>query len=76
MIRRPVKIGVAGTHSTGKSSFLEALGPALQELGLSAIAIGGLAERAKALGFPILAGHTFDSTLWIVAEGLRQEAEA
>jgi hypothetical protein len=76
VIRRPVKIGVAGTHSTGKSSFLMALAPVLQQLGLKAATIGGLAERAKALGFPILADHTFDSTLWIIAEGLRQEAEA
>jgi hypothetical protein len=76
VIRRPVKIGVAGTHSTGKSSFLMALAPVLQELGLKAATIGGLAERAKALGFPILADHNFDSTLWIIAEGLRQEAEA
>lgn len=76
MIRRPIKIGVAGTHSTGKSSFLEALAPVLQQLGLSATTIGGLAERAKALGFPILADHNFDSTLWIMAEGMRQEAEA
>jgi hypothetical protein len=76
VIHRPIKIGVAGTHSTGKSSFLEALAPVLRQLGLAAITIGGLAERAKALGFPILADHTFDSTLWIMAEGMRQEAEA
>jgi hypothetical protein len=76
VIRRPIKIGVAGTHSTGKSSFLEALAPVLQQLCLKPANIGGLADRAKALGFPILADHTFDSTLWIMAEGLRQEAEA
>jgi AAA domain len=74
--RRAIKIGVAGTHSTGKSSFLELLSPVLRQYGLSAITIGGLAERAKALGFPILAEHTFDSALWIMAEGLRREAEA
>jgi hypothetical protein len=74
--RRPIKIGVAGTHSTGKSSFLKALALVLQQHGLSVTTISGLAERAKAQGFPILADHTFDSTLWIMAEGLRQEAEA
>ncbi|WP_190234331.1 hypothetical protein, partial [Mesorhizobium sp. M4A.F.Ca.ET.050.02.1.1] len=27
-------------------------------------------------GFPILTNHTYESTLWIIAEGMRQEAEA
>jgi hypothetical protein len=76
VIRRPVKIGVAGTHSTGKSSFLKALAPILQQLDLKPTSIGGLADRARALGFPILAEHNFESTLWIMAECLRQEAEA
>jgi hypothetical protein len=74
--RRPIKIGIAGTHSTGKSSFLELLRPVFLQHGLASTTIGGLAERARALGFPILAEHTFDSTLWIMAEGLRLEAEA
>jgi hypothetical protein len=76
VIRRPIKIGITGTHSTGKSSFLTALAPILQEHRLSSATIGGHAERAKKLGFPILADHTFESTLWIMAECLRQEAEA
>lgn len=76
MTRRPIKIGIAGTHSTGKSSFLESLLPVLQQRGLSSLKIGGIAERAQTLGFPILAEHTFESTLWIIAEVLRQEAEA
>lgn len=76
MNRRPVKIGVAGTHSTGKSSFLEALKPVLEEFGLSSTVISGLAEQARELGFSILADHTFDSTLWIMAQGMKLEAEA
>ena len=51
MIRRPVKIGVAGTHSTGKSSFLKALAPVLQQLGLSATTIGGLPSGRKRSDF-------------------------
>jgi hypothetical protein len=74
--RRPIKIGIAGTHSTGKSSFLDLLLPVLRQHGLSSTTISGFAEQARALGFPILAEHTFYSTLWIMAEGLRQEAEA
>jgi AAA domain len=76
VIRRSIKIGVTGTHSTGKSSFLAALAPVLQESRVSSVTIGGLAERAERLGFPILADHTYESTLWIMAECLRQEAEA
>jgi hypothetical protein len=74
--RRPIKIGIAGTHSTGKSSFLASLTPGLERCGLKTISITGLAQRAADLGFPILTQHTFESTLWIMAECMRQEAEA
>lgn len=37
--------------------------------------INDLALRARNLGFPILQKHTYNSTLWIMAEVLRQEAE-
>jgi hypothetical protein len=70
------KVGVAGTHSTGKTTFLNNLALALSEHNLSIGRIEGVAERARKLGFPILRDHTFESTLWIMAEVLRQEAEA
>ena len=38
--------------------------------------IGDLATKARDAGFPILSDHTYESTLWIIAEGMRQEAEA
>jgi putative protein kinase ArgK-like GTPase of G3E family len=34
LIRPPVKIGITGTHSTGKTSFLDALEPELARSGL------------------------------------------
>jgi hypothetical protein len=74
--RTPIKIGVAGTHSTGKSSFLDAFSSILEGRGLKTGRVNDLARRASALGFPILTGHTFESTLWIMAECMRQEAEA
>src|SRR5690606_16190744 len=43
--------------------------------GLRVGRVGGLAKRARDLGFPILTDHTIDSTLWLIAEGLRLEAE-
>lgn len=69
------KLAITGAHSTGKSTFLDALHTRLQARGLRVGRIGGLAKRARDLDFPILANHTIDSTLWIMAEGLRMEAE-
>lgn len=76
MNRPPIKIGIAGTHSTGKSTFLATLAPALEERGLKIGRVGDVAKQAQASGFPILTEHTFESTLWIMAECLRLEAEA
>ncbi len=76
MKRPPIKIGIAGTHSTGKSTFLAALASLLEGRDLKIGRINDLARRAQDLGFPILTEHTFESTLWIMAECLRQEAEA
>ncbi|WP_368508715.1 AAA family ATPase [Bradyrhizobium lupini] len=72
----PVKIGITGTHSTGKSSFFEALEAELKQLNLRVCRIGDFAIKAEALGFRILRDHTFESTLWIMAECMRLEAEA
>ena len=76
MKRPPIKIGIAGTHSTGKSTFLAALASLLEGRGLKIGRINDLARRARDLGFPILTGHTYESTLWIMAECMRKEAEA
>lgn len=76
MTRRPFKIGIAGTHSTGKSTFIAKVEQELRGDGLRVIIVGDLATCAQKRGFPILTGHTFESTLWIMAECMRQEAEA
>lgn len=73
---RPRKIAVAGTHSTGKTSFVTALQGRLEAMGLKVVYVHDSAEDARALGFPILKGHTFDSTSWIMAEAIRLEAAA
>lgn len=73
---KPIKIGIAGTHSTGKSTLLSTIGRAVTERGFAVGRINDLATRALAFGFPILTQHTYESTLWIMAEGLRQETEA
>jgi predicted ATPase len=74
--RRPIKIGITGTHSTGKSTFIAAIRAGLERDHLKIASIDDLAQRARELGFPILSEHTFESTLWIMAECMRQEAEA
>ena len=71
-----VKVAVAGTHSTGKSTFLNLVSDRLRQCGLSVVRVGDLALQARSLGFPILAAHTFESTLWIMVEGIRRELEA
>ena len=76
MIARPLKIAITGTHSTGKSTFLDALEAQLRAQDLAIERFGSLALEAQGLRFPILRGHTVDSTLWIMAECMRREAVA
>ena len=74
-MNRPFKIGVAGTHSTGKSTLVSLVRRELEQRGLRVGQVEDLATRARDLGFPILKEHTYESTLWIMAECMRQEAE-
>ncbi|MBD2036996.1 AAA family ATPase [Leptolyngbya sp. FACHB-321] len=71
-----IKIGIAGTHSTGKSTFIEDLECELQNLGYRVGRVNDLATEAQKLGFPILSEHTFSSTLWIMSRGITLELEA
>ncbi len=73
---RPFKIAVAGTHSTGKSTFVAALLRALKQAGFVAEGVHDSAADARALGFPILADHTFESTAWLMSQAIRLETEA
>lgn len=75
-MEKPAKLGITGTHSTGKSTLLTKVSVELEQHGLKVGRVMDLARRARDLGFPILAEHTFESTLWIIAECMRQEAEA
>ncbi|WP_155258272.1 AAA family ATPase, partial [Bradyrhizobium japonicum] len=76
MISPAMKIAITGTHPSGKSTFLQSLEQELNDMGLRIHRIGDFAPRAQGLGFPILTQHTYESTLWIMAECLRCEAEA
>src|SRR5688572_12177198 len=71
-----MKIGIAGTHSTGKTTILEFVGQKLQEAGFSTARVSDLASAARDAGFPILREHTFSSTLWIISRGICEELAA
>ncbi|MDR3529923.1 MAG: AAA family ATPase [Rhodopila sp.] len=76
MTRRILKVGVAGTHSTGKSTLLSSLKAQLEANGLRVTIVKDLARAARDAGFPILSQQTEDTALWIMAEGIRREAAA
>jgi hypothetical protein len=70
-----VKIAIAGTHSTGKTTLLERVECQLRKQGYTVARVGDLAVEAREHGFPILREHTFTSTLWIMARGISLELE-
>jgi hypothetical protein len=75
-VHRPVTIAVAGAHSTGKSTFLAKLARELCRRDLRVAIVGDLGEQAQRAGFPILAQHTWASTLWIITRGISNELAA
>lgn len=76
MTRPSYRIAVTGTHSTGKTSFVERLKGEFEARGLKADHVHDSAANARALGFPILADHTFESTAWLMARAMQLETEA
>ena len=76
MRAKTTKVGIAGTHSTGKSTFLKQLCKELKSLGLSVNVVNSLAVAARDAGFPILQEQNEDTALWIMSEGIRLETEA
>ncbi|MCE7006943.1 AAA family ATPase [Kibdelosporangium philippinense] len=75
-LERPITIGVLGTHSTGKSTFVARLAHELRLQDIDVATVTGLGEQAQRLGLPIAFNHTFTSTLWIITRGISNELEA
>lgn len=75
-VDRPVMVGVTGTHSTGKSTFLARLAHELRARRVEVATVADLGEKAKTMGLPILFNHTWASTLWIITRGISNELEA
>jgi GTPase SAR1 family protein len=71
-----VKIAVAGTHSTGKTTFLSRLRHLLETAGYHVASVGDQAADARDKGFPILRDQTATTTLWIMTTGIAAELVA
>ncbi|WP_034300195.1 AAA family ATPase [Herbaspirillum sp. RV1423] len=69
-------IGIAGTHSTGKTTFTELLTRKATVAGLTVTRVGDIATQCQKEGFGILKDHTFESTLWIMTAVINAELKA
>ncbi|WP_169735393.1 AAA family ATPase [Actinokineospora inagensis] len=74
-VERPVTIGVVGTHSTGKSTFLARLAAQLRRDQIQVATVADLGEHAQRIGLPILFNHTDISTTWFITRGISNELE-
>jgi len=75
-MKRPCKIAVAGTHSTGKTTFISRLQTELAKCGIEAAYVHDSAQEAREIGFPILKEYTFESTAWLISQAIGLEARA
>ncbi|WP_346779754.1 AAA family ATPase [Streptomyces sp. S3(2020)] len=76
MTTRPIRIGVLGTHSTGKTTLCKRIEMELRGNGLTVARTGRLGKRAAQAGLPKMHHHTALSTEWIVAQGIVDEVSA
>jgi len=68
-----VKIGIAGPHSTGKTTTVEWVAERLQAAGWRTERVGDVAHLCP---LPVLHRHTAQSTLWIVSTTVANEIAA
>lgn len=73
---RGITVGVTGTHSTGKSTFLARLAHELRLRHFDVATVSDLGEEARRIGMPILFNHTWASTMWFITRGMSNELEA
>ncbi|MFJ3310737.1 AAA family ATPase [Streptomyces sp. NPDC086549] len=72
----PIRIGVLGTHSTGKTTLLRRIEMELRSHGITVARTGRLGKRAAAAGLPKMQHHTALSTEWIITQGIVDEIDA
>lgn len=68
-----IKIGISGSHSTGKTSFIKQVEESLKK---ESIRFKTISDLATICPLPILHNHTIESTLWIASRGILEEIEA
>ncbi|MDH6222700.1 AAA family ATPase [Streptomyces pseudovenezuelae] len=73
---QPIRIGVLGTHSTGKTMLLKRIEMELRAQGITVERTGRLGKRAAAAGLPKMQHHTIQSTEWIITQGIADEIGA
>ena len=76
MVTNPIRIGITGAHSTGKTTLLRRIEMELRAEGIRVARTGRLGKRAAGLGLPKMERHTAASTEWIIAQGIADEIAA
>nr|BAP34730.1 hypothetical protein [Streptomyces sp. ML694-90F3] len=71
-----VRIGVMGTHSTGKTLLMRGIEKELRSLGIAVGRTGRLGRRAALVPLPKMQYHTVESTRWVIATGIADEVAA
>ncbi len=67
------KIGLIGTHGTGKTALAALIAGELKRRGIEAKFIGEIATKAKEMGLPINENTTIKAQLWILHKQFSQE---
>lgn len=73
---QPIRIGVMGTHSTGKTTLLKRIEMELRAHGIPVARTGQLGKRAALAGLPKMQCHIAASTEWVIAQGIADEIAA
>jgi nicotinamide riboside kinase len=76
VVKTPVRIGITGAHSTGKTVLLRRIEMELRAEGVRVARTGRLGRRAADIGLPKMHEHTAQSTEWIIAQGIADEITA
>ncbi|MFJ2818526.1 AAA family ATPase [Streptomyces sp. NPDC087294] len=71
-----IRIGVMGTHSTGKTLLMRRIETQLRARDIPVARTGRLGRRAALVPLPKMQHHTADSTRWIIATGIADEIAA
>ncbi|MFE9121401.1 AAA family ATPase [Streptomyces sp. NPDC007172] len=71
-----IRIGVMGTHSTGKTLLMRRIEMELRGRDIPVARTGSLGRRAALVPLPKMHRHTTDSTRWVMATGIADEIAA